>query len=294
MMKYVIAMVMAAVMVLSEVSGGDWLVYSYKANIKRMDTKITKAKYSFDVYDKNADASILIDTYKTASDTLSGYLMIPVCIGCSEVGSDSSIPFGESYLYVIRRSDKTKAVWKFMPELDAGLFSKDVAPRPENDVLAGYPTSLKKLNQSWVGLNFFFEDMGLAESYDSYLLPYGFLGYTSSEGAISSVGFGEAKTVTNTVSSGLGLCDPLETTSCSMITAVKDGRIVGKVTHQGVCGAPSIWDVCSLEQTLTSVLYGSWSIRLNSKISASVNDMEELTDVEEFLINKLGGKSLVE
>jgi len=291
MMKYVIVLFMIAMCLVGNVRG-DWLAYSYKASIKRMNNVVSTVKYSSDVYDQANNASILLDTYTTATDTFTGYLLVEVCQDCSEA-NESSVAFGDSYLYLIRGADKSKAVWKFVSEVEATLFDKGVAMRPEDDVLAGNPTSLNKLNKVCMGLNFMFENMSLTAQSGSYVLPYGFLGFASSDGVISSVGFGKTRLITETNSTGLGLCDPITTTSCIVVSEVTDGKMVGNVTYQGCCGAPSLWEICTFAPTERAVVQGTWAIRLNEKVSKAVNAESDLAGVESVIVDKLGGKSMI-
>jgi hypothetical protein len=292
MKKFLLA-ILALLALAGSPASAQWLTYSYKASIKRMDTKITSVKYSADMYEQTANVTNDMDSYTTATDALDGYLVLPACLGCSESGSETSLPMGQAFLYVVRKADKSKGVWKFQPVISSAAFDKGIGVRPEGDDLEFKPTSMKNLRQAWMDMEFVFDDLGLTATYGKYTIPYGFLGYTSSSGAIDAVGFGAVKLVTQTVSAGLGLCDPQEVVSCLMITSITDGRMIGHVAQIGCCGTTPIWDICSIEQTPDAVVQGTWSIRLNEKLTSMVNSKATYQEAEDALVDKLGSGLVV-
>lgn len=271
------------------VASAQWVVYDYKVSIKRLNSLISTIKYSTDNYDQASNTSLVFDSYTTAIDTLYGYLMVSICAGCDEeTGSGGSMPFDSAVLLVRRKSDKTKAIWRFEPEVSAALFGKGVTLRPEDDELAAFPTSLKKLNQMWVAVVFEFADNADDAPFGKYGdWPYGFLGHGSAEGIIEATGFGTAKLLSET---SVSFCRPPTNTSCFVLDKMPQGRMVGFVFQKGVCTEVPMWDVCTLDLLSEGVMHGTWSIKLNNSLSTKVNNDYYPEDV---LINKLGTGELI-
>ena len=272
------------------VASAQWLVYDYKASIKRLDNQIKTVKYSADMYDQKANTETLMDTYAQVSDSLSGYLLVPICIGCAEIGSDTSLPFGDSFIYVNRKADKTKGWWKMDAVVAAGLQDKDVTWRKEGDALEFGPTSLKKLQHAWGSVVYAFEDIAPDAPHGKYgNWPYGFLGHGSAEGTITSTGFGDAKLLSETIT---GFCSPTTEESCLVVSNIV-GTMVGIVLQKPVCEVPVIWDVCSLSGMFDAVISGTWSIKLNQKVTGKANASEDTDAFESWLKSKYGFSSFV-
>ena len=227
--------------------------------------------------------------------------MVPICVGCNDNGSGSSLDMG-SFLYVTRKDDKTRAVWKFGTAVSAGIFAKNVAGRfnenVEDDLQAG-PSSLKGLNEAWMSFSFdFLAPDGLTVSGPfgvDYL--YGFLGVGSVDGSLVQAGFGKVKADKQ---SSVGVCGGSTTNACFMISSIS-GSLTGTSTWTYVCG-PAIWDLCSLNgENLVGTLLdpsaatvdGTWSIKLNSKISAQVNGASSDAAKQAIIVGKLGGGELI-
>jgi len=299
-MKKWLALIFVSAFV-GSVASAQWLVYDYKANIKRLDTQLTKVKYSLNVYDQKANTEAYLDTATAKADGLKGFLMVPICIGCNEDGTDSSLGMG-SWLYVMRAGDKGKAVWKFETEVSSGIFAKNVAARfneNQSDDLEGGPTSLKGLNEAWMSLGFEF-----ATPDDEYLTGplgndyvYGFLGIGSTDGYLYLGGFGK---VTTDTQSSVGVCGGSTSNACYIISSI-NGSLVGDSNWTYVCG-PSMWDMCTLTggeeigsslDPVYATVDGSWSVKLNKKVSMAVNAASSDYAKEVILVNKLGGKRLI-
>lgn len=284
--------------------GAQYWVYNYTNSIKRLDYKITTVKYSPDAFDASSPLwTDLLDSYTTALDTLTGYLVVPMCFDCAGT-ADGSDPFSvgsaydESFIYVIRKGDKTKTVWKSTADTYAGLFNLGVGVRPpdEDDALSemGYPTSKKKLTQAWMQVYFDLDDLADDALYNSTIgyLPYGFYGFGSAYVALDHAGFGKAKTITTG-----GFCIPGG--NCFVITSITDGRMTGYVEQKGVCGAPPIWDVCTLLPYPEGATHGTWNLRLNEAMSSAFNGtLDEnggLTEESDtYMVGKLKGLALID
>jgi len=279
------------------VASAQWLVYDFKASLKRLDAQLTQVKYSANVYDQKANTEAYLDSYTVASDSLKGYLQVPICIGCNDNGTDSSQAMA-SLLYIVRKDDKSKAIWKFAPEVSAGLFNKGVGVRIiDPDDLLGGPTSMKGLSQAWLDFWFPFEDQGILAPFGKFNTDYqyGFLGFGSVEGYIDYAGFGKAKLDSQ---SSVGVCGGSTSSACYMISTIS-GSLTGSSEWTGLCAQAPIWDICAfagdpLGGPLTrATVNGSWSIKLNNKVSAAVNGASTDAAKEAILVDKLGGGELI-
>lgn len=288
------------------VSAGSWLVYDYKASIKRLDYKIANTKYSLSTPDGTSGlVTSALESYTTASDSLKGFLLLAMCEACGVYnGSDVSLPFDEAYLYLMRGADKTKNVWKFEAEVSSSLFG--VGAYPESEILEqntdgpqpGSPTSYKKLTQAGMLVGFELGDCFIPETGAQFgnwgTFPYGFLGHGSESGDVAAAGFGKAQTLTKS-----SFCNP--TASCFQVTSI-NGNLVAQVFQKGVCGRPPLWDVCTLEAVVESVMSGTWSVKLNNKLTDSFNAgagnqnaADEITIIgDNYLRTKLGGTGLID
>jgi VCBS repeat-containing protein len=279
----------------------SWLVYDYRASIKRLDTRLDKVKYSVGAYDQKPNTEAYLDTATATSDSLRGFLLVPICVGCNENGTGTSLEM-DSYLYVTRKDDKTGAVWKFGTAVSAGTFAKGVAGRFNENVednLQQGPTSLKKLDEAWMVFAFDFlspDGMTISGPFGVEYL-YGFLGTGSVDGNLVQAGFGKVKADKQ---SSVGVCGGSTVDACFMITSIS-GSLTGVSTWTYICG-PAIWDICSLTAesatgTLldpsTATVDGSWSVKLNKKVSAAVNSASTDAAKEAILVNKLGGGELI-
>lgn len=272
------------------VASAQWVVYDFKASIKRLDDTISTVKYSPNVYDQSSTVPLIFDSYKVYVDSLWGYLLVPICIGCSDDGSDSSLPFGDAFLYLRRKADKTRAIWVLPAEVQAALFAKGVTNRPDEEILGRSPTSLKKLNQVWMQLSFEFGDQGLEAPLGKYGdLPYGFLGHGSATGVLTGTGFGYAKLLSQTT---VNFCSPSQDANCFVVSSIKNGRMVSlELVQKGICeDFIPIWDMCSDEEgvmatTELAVAHATWNLKINNTLSTSANNSYYPDDV---LINKLG------
>jgi len=87
-MKKVFSVLMVCAFAIS--ASAQWLIYDYKVSIKRIDAQYTKVTYKIDEFDakipKNAGCKDYwtgyFDSFTTANDTLSGYIVIPACKPC--------------------------------------------------------------------------------------------------------------------------------------------------------------------------------------------------------------------
>lgn len=280
------AMLVLLVSLCSVIASGQWLAYDFKASIKRLDNKLGIVKYSPDVYDGVSRAQAVFESYSTVSDTLTGLLFVPECASCCNCGEPE--PNSQAILFIKRKGDKTKALWEFNADFITGAFGKKAAMRCGEDVLAGGPTSLKGLDQAWANLFLTFDEAGTLEEYGKFgLWPYGFLGFCSGAGEITCTGFGKVKTL---IQSTTGNCNESAKTSACVELQSVSGQLTGTVEQIGGCSEPPIWELCSFgefspagQMRYDAVVSGSWSLKLNRKLSSLANTASP----EEIALGKL-------
>jgi len=305
-MKKSLAAVCFLFVFVGSLANAQYRVYDFKASITRLDLQIVKVKYSENEFDQKGEIVYplyngLADTYGTAKDTLSGYLVVPICLDCCEEcegAADTSLSFDEEYtaLFLTRKGDKTKSVWVFGEdeelEVGAALFNKGVAVRPDEDDLEPAPTSLKKLKSAWMYVDFSFEDCADDAPYGKLGdWPYGFLGHGSAYGYLAMTGFGKAEVLTYTTQGSDAWCGPStpsETDWCFAVSSIS-GSVVGWVEQKPVCLLPAIWDVCDIESNVwEGVLNGTWSVKYNKKRTAAVAGA---TNIEDLALALYGDKA---
>jgi len=290
-MKKLFALICACVFV-GSMASAQWLVYDYKASIKRLDSQITKIKWSPEGPDSTSYMQTdPLNSFKVVTDSFTGFLVIPICSSCGLGSAEYSVGYPQSYIYIKRGGDKTNRVWKFEPEVAAGLFNSGVAA-PED--LGGSPTSYKKLKGAWMAADWSFDQypmeyvsdgdggwtMETADPLFANYAPYGyqqygFLGFASVYGDWAMTGFGSAApTVSEVFCGGSNLCFVINSIS---------GGILGWDWKDGICGAAPSWDLCTLLPVsvedsgwyVNGVSHGSWSIKLNSKVTAEFNNQTD-------------------
>ena len=111
-MKKVFSVLMVCAFAISATA--QWLIYDYKVSIKRIDPQYTKLSYKIDEFDaripKGASCPDYVtgyfDSFTTANDTLTGYILMPACASCAkgsiwqEFGSAYFQPAMDGYPYI--------------------------------------------------------------------------------------------------------------------------------------------------------------------------------------------------
>ena len=141
-MKKALATIMGLAFAVSAMA--QYLIYDYNVSFKRVDAQYTKISYSFDEYDgKRKDYTGYFDSFTTASDKISGYVVIPACYECNgawaEFGSavyavdipeDYATTFavansfmvtegtGDAYIYLTRNGDRLGKYGKMIVPAD--------------------------------------------------------------------------------------------------------------------------------------------------------------------------------
>ena len=140
MKKLIAAIVIASI---GAAFADPYYVYDYKASIKRLDIS---AKY----VSKTADVT---QKYSVKSDTIQGYVTVPVCKNCTGT-LDTSIGIkDDGYAYLTMKgnsknvSGKEYAVLKAPIKASIGVFGGE-------QYMNGKIVDDKKVNKAWMSLDF--------------------------------------------------------------------------------------------------------------------------------------------
>jgi len=262
------------------------IVYDYKATVKRVDPqyKVRTIKGSSSSY------KAVTESYGIASDTISGYVVLPVCEDCDgdlETSLDRDDFVGTAYL--VRKGDKLskKAGKPFIAVTDAearaAIFGKDayIVGYPSN----GNPSDVKNLKSAWMWM--WVELPGATDTdpdtvIDSGLLIpaapgenvyLGFLGLDNlyEYSCFRSTGFGTAKILSYSEAASLGFCDGAEASSwsCAIIQSIS-GTVQGEYFYEGLCGVTPMWDLCDPTDdgnTGYAPVTGAWTLKYNASLS---------------------------
>lgn len=281
------------------------LVYDYKASIKRLDAGFkvrTEKKVKF-----------VSEEYKVASDTISGYVTLPICVGCNVDGVESSV--GEDftgYAYLVRKGDKLSKkagvpyVLKTPVTANAAIFGAYVDVKDEQKQAPR--ASIKNATKAWMWLDYQLPSNSTKISTKYVLsnvaaeeITLGYLGLTNTgryedpKSYVYNTGFGTAKVTSWYKAADLGWCEDgtEEGGSCQYVNTIS-GTLVGYPTYLGMCGVTPMWDVCydAVNNTATindGVICGSWTLKYNAAATKGFNAAD---DGEEYLVKKLGASSM--
>lgn len=282
-MKKILAALLVGAFGLSAVAQS--VVYDYKASFKRVDPqyKIRTIKEDGSSY------KAVTESYGIASDSITGYIVLPVCEDC-DGELESSLEDFEGVAYLVRKGDKIskKAELPFVLKTDvdaaAAIFGKEA-------YIVGYPTDgdpsdVKNLKNAWMTLNFWAPgatDLDPENVIDSgMLIPaaagedvwLGFLGLDNVAGSrpyVWNKGFGTVKTISQAEATTLGFCDGDTTPgwSCAIIQSIS-GSTLGEFAYEGLCGNTPMWDLCDpTEDGMVNVapIAGTWTLKYNASLS---------------------------
>ena len=294
--------ILAALLVASFGAGlmAQNLVYDYKASIKRLD-----AQFSV----KSANKSKFVaSSYKVASDTIKGYVVLPICVSCHADGVESTLSddfVGTAYL--VRSGDKLSkkagVPYVLVTPVDAAaaIFGAYVNIKDN----AGTPqANIKAANKAWMWLDYALPNDATAISTKYVLknvaedqITLGFLGLTNTGVAedtlVQHTGFGAAKITGWTQAAELGWCVDGEGAegSCQYVSSIS-GTLVGYPTYLGMCLVTPMWDVCyskpdNTDMVNDGVISGSWTFKFNSSVTKGYNAAQ---DPDAYIFSKLGAK----
>lgn len=248
------------------------IVYDYKASIKRLEPVYSVKKIN--------KVSYVTDAYKTVSDTIVGYIVVPACKTCVDstdsVYTDATSDGWTGTGYFIRKGDKLskKLEYPFIAKTAvdpaAAMFGAYTPMTKGNDgTTPGKPYADVRANKyAWMALSFVipakpflgdpddeenkelrytYVDSGNAlKKFPGDAIPYGFLGFDNKGAVIvNNAGFGTVKVLSFSEAAETGFCSttPGKDWSCQMVNTIA-GSTVGAAEYQGPCGVTPMWDVC--------------------------------------------------
>jgi hypothetical protein len=279
--------ILAALLVASFGAGlmAQDLVYDYKASIKRLDAQ-------FSIKKDKKNNKFVASSYKVASDTISGYVVLPICVSCHEQGVEAtwSDEF-EGTAYLVRKGDKLskKAGVPYVlvtpVSSNAAIFGAYVNIK---DATGAPQANIKAANKAWMWLNYSLPEDSVAISTKYVLknvaedqITLGYLGLTNvgiqEDTLVQHTGFGAAKITGWYEAAELGWCEDGESSegSCQYVSSIS-GTLVGYPTYLGMCGVTPMWDVC-YDKTNNNIMVtdgvvsGSWTLKYNKSVTKGYN-----------------------
>jgi hypothetical protein len=252
------------------------IVYDYKASIKRLEPVYSVKKINKKTY--------VTDAYKTVSDTIVGYIVVPACRTCIEVVEiDKStgektivIPddekIGETYVestelewqasygYFIRKGDKLSKnqkkpfIAKTTINPSAAMFGAYTPMTDGDGAIKTRPYADVKANKyAWMSLSFvipaseqIMDSKYALKKYPGTDINYGFLGFDNKGTiAVDNAGFGTIKVIGDKEAGTLGFCSSTPDKEWSCQMVYSiAGSTVGAATYAGPCEVTPMWDVC--------------------------------------------------
>ena len=275
-------------------------VYDFKCTFKRIEPVLKSIK---------ADGvNPWHLSYKTVSDNLMGYIVVPTCCGDEEICVDcgegdlwgkEDYDQKAAYIYVYRRGEANEKTLLFKApiELKGGVFGEGYndAYKDSDKAEAIY----KKARQGFVSIVFdvdAFEELSRPYVEGSREIEYGFLGFTSMDGTFVMTGFGNVTPNVKKTKSTQNLCGSTPATSflCFQMNNFT-GNMVGSFNYGNSalcdsCDESSIFDPCLYtERKFNAVVNGTWTLKLNKTYSKKYSEIEE---VDEFALKKLNKKEI--
>lgn len=270
MKKMLIALLVAVV---SVTAMANVLVYDYKASIARLDVNLRKFKVN--------GTTINLDTADAKYDTLVGYVAIYACEKCNNSqmkASASTDPVNPAWIYVKRLGDKVaikkapKGWFRTPGVFAAAMFGPKAAYYDYNGVKVD---TRNQSTRAWAYLAYAIGYPKSADPETGTMVPdgmkysgevYGFLGLGNLTSNYIHAGFGY---VTYDPFQTDGDCGIINTDYCWKVYSIY-GTLVATCKYTGKCG-DYIFDICSLKPVADAIAYGTWSIKLNNKLSGAVD-----------------------
>lgn len=254
-------------------SFANWLVYDYRASIKRVEPV-------FKSVDGNCEYYV-----KQATDTIQGYLVIKDC----EIDYEDYCPEAfNGYLYVYRRGDAlyNKAIWKTAVVVTPAYFGTNFYSCKRYDTFTEQTRNALRATKCSVMIDFDFarpisEEETVTIKGDTCKYQYGFFGWFNKESLVANGGFG---------TTGVKIVYP-KTTICSTETGGlclyirnASGSFLSKAVYKGECGGVGA-NSCNNGITDLAQINGTWTLKLNVSKTKSVSQNEVL--VEDYILGLL-------
>ena len=101
---------------------------------------------------------------------------------------------------------------------------------------------------------------------------------------IQNAGFGTTKTISETFSSEYICIDDWSSTNTCIIINSISGTLVGYPSYAGICAHTPMWDFCYGNEVTDAVISGSWTLKLNSKLTGAA--IQEKAILDKFKVNE--------
>lgn len=289
-MKKILAALLVGAFGLSAVAQS--VVYDYRATFKRVDP-VYKVRT---IKDGSSSYKAVTESYGIKSDSITGYVVLPVCEDC-EGDLESSMEDFTGVAYLVRKGDKLSKklelpyVLKTDVEAAAAIFGKNayIVGYPVN----GDPSDVKDLKNAWMTLEFatpgaadmdpgVIDSGALIKNAAGESVWYGFLGLDNVGGSMPYIwnkGFGTVKTISQSEATTLGFCDgsTIPGWSCAIIQSIS-GSTLGEFGYEGLCGNTPMWDLCNPTETgmvTVAPIAGTWSLKYNKSLSGVADASKE-------------------
>ena len=284
----------------------SYAVYSFKAVFKRIEPVLTT---------QNANGvNPRHLSYKVASDTLKGYLVVPDCcsgsgcVACGEVNPFGCDDYGESlsYLFIVRTGEReekdalirVKADDIFGTVFGQGANSAYIGTNKEDVVF-------QKLTKASLSMTCEFpEGMFEKRFYKTSMstngmreLDYGMLGLTCLDGYVIFTGYGTATPLVKKTTE-ISFCSEIEnSTKCIRISSI-NGTLTGMFNYGNnalcdVCDEFGITDPCQYYLGVyKSPVTGTWMLKYNSALSS--HGFKSLDELETFIMKNMKKNEVVD
>jgi hypothetical protein len=282
----------------------SYAVYNFKASLKRIEPVLTIQRAG------GVNSRHL--SYRTVTDTITGYLVVPECCDASDNGGcvtcGNSSLFGKNeldesntYLYIFRKGEKIEK--NSLVKIKADYVFASVFGQRYNSAYNGSNAEdavFKKLKNSSFAMSCVFpEKLFDAKFYGTGTptngmreLDYGMLGYTCLDGTMFFTGYGSASPIMKKTED-IGVCySEIKTVKCIRITSVS-GNMTGMFNYgnPAICETCDEWaivDPCSYyEPVYQSPVSGTWMVKYNSAISErKFKTREEIEDYLKGIVKK--------
>lgn len=259
-------LVLILLMLLSFVASAEWLVYDYKATIKRLEPTFKPTKENGCNY-----------TMRQVTDVISGYLVLKDC----EVGDTICSEVGKGDLYVCRRGDKQydKMVWRAGFDIQTSFFGNGFSTCKTYANLNDKISDTKRANRCTVMFDFDFlrpvahDELAPVKNVDCEY-AYGFLGWFNMDVKFVNTGFGSSEY--KIVYPKYNICTYDEGGVCLRVKSA-NGMVTAKGDYVGNCGGATI-NSCNQFVVSTNPVSGTWTLKLNVAKSKSAPLSDELIE----------------
>lgn len=275
-MKKILAAILAGAFGLTAVA--QTAVYDYKLSFKRVDPVYKIRKIDGD--------PVLTDSYKVASDSINGYILVNLCDDCKGPVANSYAGDSAGVAFLTRKGDKLSKKYNMPFVLKTYTNGMDSAVFGSFDDTTGRPYNPKDQKLAWLAF-----DMGIPDTLEVVdasvvakgagdPIPYGFLGLDhTTGGTIWHVGFG-----TSTPGQKYVSCTAVAGDSCQILNSISGSIDSDYFGYFSVCGVP-MWDLCDSTSPISfAPISGTWTMKFNKSLSNAGNYLAQ----EKAILKKLG------